>query len=268
MEAETESNAIAVALERGRRRRATRLLALAGVAFIALASMFSLVLLSPVLLRFVAERYSADWTNLSEVGQTYQAASAILSALALAAVAGSLVFQAKQATGQQIQTVRGLHFELTKMALDEPGLYIPCWRPIDGHSVDEKRQHLYENLVISYMWMSYELTGLREPEIRLLIARLFTGEVPRRYWQTARAGWMPTYMGSLSKRRARRFIEIVDDEFDKADKAGPPSAPSRLEIPDSGESGAGRTGEFERVVPLLGLLGGVAIGAVLGRRSR
>jgi Family of unknown function (DUF6082) len=235
---------------------------------VALAIVCSSVLLSPVLLKYVAARYPADWMTLSDVGQTYQAASAILSALALAAVAGSLVFQARQATGQQIQTVRGLHFQLTKMALDEPGLYLPCWRPLDAPTIDEKRQHLYENLVFSYMWMAYELTGLQETEVRSLFRQMFKGEVPQKYWKAVRAGWTPTYMGSWGKRRARRFTRILDEEYERALRKERVLAPSRLDEVRPAEFHSGTPGNAVTMIGLIGLIGGVAIGAVLGRRKQ
>jgi hypothetical protein len=241
------------------------------VAIALLAFLVSAVLLSPLLLRQVAERSTADWASLSNVGETYGAASALLSALALTGIAASLFFQARQATGQQIQTVRMLHVELTQMALAEPELYLPCWRPIDAPTIAEKRQHLYQNLLISYVWMSYELTGLRETEIRALLSKIFQGEAPRLYWRRVQAGWMPTFVRSSSRRRSRRFIRIVDEEFEKAKARGEPTSPAWFE-PDSppplaprGSRSAGWRGAGG---PLLGAAGGLAVGTLLARRSR
>jgi hypothetical protein len=260
----------------GRDRLRTLALAAGVVALVAGAA--AAVLLSPVLLRQVADR-SANWGTLSDVGQTYGAASALLSALALAGVAASLFFQARQADGQQIQTVRMLHVELTRMALEEPELFLPSWRPIDAPTIAGKRQHLYQNLLISYVWMSYELSGLREAEVRALLSRIFEGEAARLYWRRVRGGWMPTFVRSSSRRRGRRFIRVVDEEYERAVKAGPATSPAYFDpdpAPDPAPApvaravGGGR-GWRRAGSPLLlaaGMAAGAAAGALAGRRRR
>jgi hypothetical protein len=54
------------------------------------------ILLSPLLLRQIAKLGGVDWAKLSNIGQTYGAASAILSALAVGGVAISLFLQANR----------------------------------------------------------------------------------------------------------------------------------------------------------------------------
>jgi hypothetical protein len=154
------------------------------------------------------------------------------------------------------------------MALDNPGLYLPCWRPIDVTTVDDKRQHVYEDLAMSYWWLSYKITGFPEPELRAALASLFKGEAPRRYWSTVRNGWFPTYAGNWSGRQGRRFTQIVNEEYEKAVAAGPPTTPRRFGDPQkpTDDSGAQRRGDL--VAPLLGVLAGVALGAILRPRQR
>src|SRR4029453_1742078 len=119
---------------------------------------------------------------------------------------------ARSADVQQIQTVRMLHVELTKMALAEPELYLPCWRPIaDAPTIADKKQHLYQNLLITYVWMSYELSGLHEGEVRHLLSRIFEGEAPRRYWKRVNDGWMPTFVRSSQQGKGKRFRELVTE---------------------------------------------------------
>jgi Family of unknown function (DUF6082) len=90
-----------------------------------------MIVFSPLLLRELDRFTRTDWSRLSEIGQTYGAASAILAMLALGAVAASLLFQARQTKSANIQAIREFHLELTKMALDNPRLYLPSW----GHPV-------------------------------------------------------------------------------------------------------------------------------------
>ncbi len=80
-----------------------------------------------------------NWTRLSDVGQTYGAISAIVSAVALGGVAAALFFQARQAKAERIQAVRGFHRELIQMTIDEPTRYLPCWA-VDTSDIEQERQ--------------------------------------------------------------------------------------------------------------------------------
>ena len=93
-----------------------------------------------------------DWAKLSNIGQTYGAASAVLSALAVGGVAISLFLQANQGRANQVQMVREYQRELVRMLLDDPDLYLPCWRPYDlpGLDINAKRQNLFSMLRMNY----------------------------------------------------------------------------------------------------------------------
>ncbi|MQA26846.1 MAG: hypothetical protein GEU94_15610 [Micromonosporaceae bacterium] len=52
-----------------------------------------MVLLSPLALPLLGDDGGTDWSLLSNIGQTYGAVSALLAALALGGVVGSLVLQ-------------------------------------------------------------------------------------------------------------------------------------------------------------------------------
>lgn len=77
---------------------------LAGIAAIAF---LALVILSPLALRTLARSFDLNWSNLSNVGQTYSAVSALLTALALGGVAISLLYQAKDVS-RKMSAPRGL----------------------------------------------------------------------------------------------------------------------------------------------------------------
>jgi hypothetical protein len=78
------------------------------------------VLLTPLGLQWIGHQPGHDWSLLSDVGQAYGAASAILAALALVGVVASLVLQAREAKASREQALRALHTDLLKMAIDEP----------------------------------------------------------------------------------------------------------------------------------------------------
>src|SRR2546430_1904858 len=141
-------------------RRPRRLPFVAAVA-VAVAA----VVLSPFLLGALGG-FGVNWTRLSEIGQTYGAVSAVLSALALGAVAMSVSIQARQARADQIQAVRGFHLDLVRMQLDDLPTYLPCWGPLDLPGPQAQRRHIYTGLLFSYGSMGYGVGEISEPWLR------------------------------------------------------------------------------------------------------
>jgi Family of unknown function (DUF6082) len=194
-----------------------------------LACGFIAVIVSPFLLQEVYTSIEADWTRLSEIGQAYGAASAILTILALSGVVLSLFLQARQAKAGSLQAVRQSHMELIRMALADPQLYLPCWDPAElpelqdrsrhRYSLQGKQRHGYTNLIMNYQLMAYEIKAIYEPELRRVVAGMFQGDVARAYWSIARHVWV---LASAGTRRGRRFFRIVDEEYRKATARGDP----------------------------------------------
>jgi Family of unknown function (DUF6082) len=173
---------------------------------------FGMVLLSPVLLREIDRLINADWSRLSEIGQTYGAASAILAMLALGGVALSLLFQARQSRAQRVQAARHYHFELYRMTLENPELYLPLWDAPDLPPTREGQRYGFTNLIFNYAWMSYELRVVSEPDLRRFFAGILRGPVGSSYWSRARDSWPRYALG----RRGRAFVQIIDDEYRRA----------------------------------------------------
>jgi ABC-type sulfate transport system permease subunit len=86
---------------------------------IAIVGAFGGVALSPAVIGHVSNTSDAQWQRLSNIGQTYGAASAMLSVLALIGVAISLILQSRETRAAREQARRALHFELLKMAMDQ-----------------------------------------------------------------------------------------------------------------------------------------------------
>lgn len=167
------------------------------------------VFLSPFALRWIATDQLIDWSQLSDVGQTYGAASAILAALALGGVAVSLFLQRKESKAAREQALRGLHTDLLKMALDDHE-FMACWGII-GESGDMSwhRQHIYLNLIVSHWQMMWEMNVLTEQHLRILARGIFGGPLGLRYWSEARDVRLVAEKG----RRAREFHAVVNDEY-------------------------------------------------------
>src|SRR3954452_24166530 len=91
---------------RAARAAALRVLTLLLI-LLAVAGALGAVLVSPVALTWLPTMRSADWAHLSDVGQTYGAASAILSAAALIGVVLSLYYQRRETKAAREQALRG-----------------------------------------------------------------------------------------------------------------------------------------------------------------
>ncbi|WP_344495087.1 DUF6082 family protein [Nonomuraea monospora] len=169
-----------------------------------------LTLLSPVLLTRLDLARDADWNKLSQIGQTYGATSAILSAFALIGVTTSLILQSREARAARQEAARGYHAQLMEMAMDDP-TYLACWGALDRtRSQDELRQHLYLNLLVSFWEMRYEIDDLPDHILYALAStELFTTVPGRQFWIEARTH----RLGAAKSRKERRFNEILQKAY-------------------------------------------------------
>jgi Family of unknown function (DUF6082) len=232
------------------------------------------VLLSPLLLSRLDALGGGDWARLSEIGQTYGAASAILAMVALGGVAASVLFQARQMKAGNIQTVRQFHFELIRKVLDDVDLYLPCWGPTGISTIEGQQRQLYANQVMNYLRMAYEIGAFTEQSFRSVLRNMFEGEVGRKFWIVARDTWVEI----SDSRRLRRFVQVVDEEYQKAVAAGPPapadSINDAVQTPNNSSQSLGLSTRWRykkdrrfEVGTLVGLIGGIAFGELLRRKG-
>lgn len=194
---------------------------------IAISGALSVILLSPLALERLPVNSSADWSELSDMGQTYGAASAILAALALGGVAISLVMQRREAKAAREQALRGLHTDLLRMALDSEE-YLACWGPIgDSSDLAWYRQHIYLNLIVSHWQMMWEIGAISEDHLRITSRGIFGGALGRRFWREARQ----MRSDAIQSRRERQFHSIIDSEYLRA--AESVSDPDVTDLADS-----------------------------------
>ncbi|MEV4006968.1 DUF6082 family protein [Actinomadura sp. NPDC049753] len=190
---------------------------------------FSLCLLTLVVIALIAASPwglrafggpPARWERLSFIGQTYGAASALLAALALIGIAATLIFQAYDTRIAREEARRIAIAELLKMAMDDPALD-EAWGPVPADA-DRKarRQLMYINMILSEWQMSFETKALPEKRLRAISREMFSGRPGRAFWEEARQ----VRMGTAGSRRARRFHEILDEEYGLA-PVPPPERP-------------------------------------------
>jgi hypothetical protein len=111
----------------------------------------------------------------SLIGQTYGAASAVLSIFALGGIIVSLILQSREARANREQGLRALHVELVKLSLTDP-LYLDCFGPFGARPTTTFVNSTSFNLLVSHWETMWEVGGIQEPHLRALASDLFAGE--------------------------------------------------------------------------------------------
>jgi Family of unknown function (DUF6082) len=175
---------------------------LGSIAFLAV------VLASPFLLGLYLLVGDVDWSAIADVGQAFSVASALLSAAALVGVVATLRYQALQTRVVQMQVVRSMHFELSKMVMDDPDKYGKFWGYSSGDAHRIVRDG-YLNQVLNYAKAGLDL-GIHSAEsVRSIASDLFASAPGRSYWALSRAAWLDGSRDSSAK----RFFLIVDEAY-------------------------------------------------------
>lgn len=181
---------------------------------IGLIAILGLVIVSPLALKELAHSRQ-DWSQLSNIGQTYGAVSALLSSLALIGVVVSLLYQARDSRTVHEEASRTFQHNLLKMELEDASLMNAFGAPY-GLSIPSDLQSVRQFLFI-HMWVSFLAGNYVIGESSEMSARyfardeLFRSTAGRRYWEAVRNGQL-----GESKGRRNRFFRIVDDEYQKA----------------------------------------------------
>ena len=199
------------------RRRISRLLRAISVGLLA-AGGAALILASPFGLQLISTAKIADWPELSSIGQTYGAISALISGVALAGIATSLFLQSRELNLMREQIFRDYHFDLVRFSIENPS-FISSWgyAPSVGLSLEDIRRVGYTNMIVSFWSTSYITGRLDESELRRNCSQMFQGEAGRSYWEDSRATWHE----SGDNRRSKRFAGIIEEEYCKSVEAGP-----------------------------------------------
>ncbi|WP_410672893.1 DUF6082 family protein [Amycolatopsis sp. cmx-4-68] len=205
-----------------------------------------------------------DWSKLSDIGQAYGGVSALISTVGLFGIAASLLGQVRESRRSGIRDERQLHSEILLFAIEHPE-YLQCWGtpPVRGGAKATSYRSFCNLVFLNYysMYLSgqYDLDGIRRN-----IRHFFGGELGREYWRSAQPSWS----GSKNKGRSRRkFLTVVEEEFLRAEAAGPPTpwVRSGVEEPASREREIRNPDTTSGGWPTLALtLSGLAVGMAGG----
>ncbi|WP_281179849.1 DUF6082 family protein [Actinoplanes subtropicus] len=156
---------------------------------------------------------SAGWGELSDVGQAYGGVSAILSGLALCGIAGSLLLQWRQTRLAHVTAVRERHFELVKMAVEDPDLMFPITPDI---SIAERKRWMVLNLWVAHWAMLWDTHELSRRALRTVFDELFHDESAAAWWAArGRPGWDVDARG-----RRKAFQAVADEAYEAASARG------------------------------------------------
>lgn len=254
--------------QRGHLTGAFRRVVLVSALIVVVVAVLTLVVVSPLGLRQLASLHGVHWSQLSNIGQTYGAASALLTGLALIGVAGSMVYQVRAIRVSRQQASREQHAHLVEMALTDP-VYQRAWGGLYDmySSSDRYRQHGYINLIISFWQEHYVLGDYQDHSMRGLAASLFRGEAGRDFWADTR----DTRMEAAESSRDRRFCHIIEEEYRKAILAGPPAIAADVPSsePCTDQQIALPTPTLKNALLLIvGVAGGAALGFFMRHRNK
>jgi Family of unknown function (DUF6082) len=135
--------------------------------------------------------------------------SVLISSIALAGVALSLLLQAWQLRTSQLQASRAAQAELVRICIDNPELTAAALGKTDP---DGYVKSVFVNWNIKYLELSYSIKAISASSVQVQVAGIFGAEYPRNWWSEVR----PIYAAEATTRRERSFFAIVDREFNRA----------------------------------------------------
>jgi len=190
---------------------------------IALFAFLAIVTFSPLALRALADSAHLNWARLSNVGQTYGAISALITALAFGGVVISLWYQAREVSATRAQAIRSFHFDLLRMELEDEGHMWASGAPW-GYAIPADyrrlREHIFVHMWLSFWQSQFVLKEMSAEFVRGSAKELFYGKAGREYWMAVGHNRL-----EVSEGRDLEYLQIVDDEYWKALKNGPPVTP-------------------------------------------
>jgi hypothetical protein len=166
------------------------------------------VAFSPLALRALSSVPGIRWGQLSNIGQTYGAVSALLGALALGGVVISLLVQERESRHNRLDAGRTHQADLVRFVLEHP-TYFQVFSSLRDRP-DSAPLHVFINLYIQYLRILWEFKDLSEGELRNAVADIYGTEAGREYWQQNHDYRLKNV---TSTRRERNFNRILDEVY-------------------------------------------------------
>ncbi|MEV8597007.1 DUF6082 family protein [Streptomyces sp. NPDC052012] len=182
-------------------------------------------------------------TERSALGDYFGGVNAVFSGLALLMLVVALFFQQRELRSQREELalqreelaasrdelrrsaeadLRGLHVQLTEMAMADPSL-AEVWNDLPRAPAGTLRQYLFANLAFSHYVLMHSWGHLSETELVVYANNLLRSPVFRQYWEATR----PSKSGlppESSEGRVYRVFEQAMADLDSRDGNPPPAA--------------------------------------------
>ncbi|XVV10825.1 DUF6082 family protein [Actinoplanes sp. CA-131856] len=174
----------------------------------------ALILASPLLLLFLSSAGNFDWVLLGNIGQAYGLASALVSSVALVAVARTLTAQMTQNKVGQSQAFREMQAQVARFSFDFPEDTLGMVGATTKEEFAAAKANIFRTFYARVFCDGLEMGEYTEWDIRNEFAPgLFSTEGGRNWWRWARPGWVDAHIGTSDARL--RFGRILDDVFAK-----------------------------------------------------
>jgi hypothetical protein len=161
-----------------------------------------------------------DYSRISNIGQVYSAASAVIVVMALGIVAAGLTLQYRQFAAGRLQALSDSEDQLIRLAMQDPH-YRQCWGArVAPEDVDEA-DYYYCNAILKNLKRAWQLHDLSEAQARAYLASLFDSEIGRTFWHD-NGDW---HQRVKTRGRRARIVEIINEAYLHAEKCGPPGRP-------------------------------------------
>jgi len=174
------------------------------------ATVLVFILISPLLVSVAADFKPGrhTWADLANVGQAFGGAAAVVSALALAGIAGSLVLQWRQTRAEQIFAIRERHFELVRLGIERPELIQAL-----GARSDPTQAVIfaYASLWMGHWASHWDLGVIDEKSLRPILRDFFKSPQIREWWNEYGREW-----SSFTTAKRLRFVQIINHEWSAA----------------------------------------------------
>ena len=130
-----------------------------GVVF-AVTTLLAMLIYSPFMFGIIGGSDRA-WSRLANVGQAYGGMSAILSGLALLAIAVSIKAQVDQRKADFVAADRQRHHDMMRYVFEDP-MYSQCWGPKMAPEPIDDRLFYYVNIILLEWQSSWDLGSISE----------------------------------------------------------------------------------------------------------
>ena len=145
--------------------------------------------------------------------------SVLISSVALAGVAISLLMQNRQLRISQLQAARATQATLVQIGLNNLELAAEAFGFSD---VDWLGKSALVNWQVKHWEANHSIKAMSDRSVQVEAATLFDSEFAREWWPQTREG----YRASAQSKLERRFFTIIDTEFDRKRREfeSPPSS--------------------------------------------